>query len=593
MKWWGWGREGVEFDDADKPDLWPYVVKELRLPTQLEVHRPVPREAVQLPEPRLSPAVLQEVRTLVGSEYVCTDHHERLLHAYGKSFADLLRIRQGLITAAPDGVVYPGSEEEVEAIVRLADQRGIVLIPFGGGSNIVGCLEVHDAAGRPVLSLDMSRMKQVLEVDAQSHTARVQAGVFGPDLEQQLAADGMTLGHFPDSFLHSTLGGWIATRSAGMQSDKYGKIEDMVLALRLVTPSGVLVTRPVPRAANGIDVNRLCIGSEGILGVITEATLQVHPIPQAIRWQGFLFPTFAEGVAAVRDCVAQGCSPAVTRLNDERKTALSFAFKSRRSGAKSLSENREEKGSDPKWLRRLRDLASDPGGFRIGTKRIVARGMKWWLRSVKQFDLERCCLLIVKVEGTARGVRQQLRRISAIYARHRGVCLGSEPGLSFERGKFDFPYLRDWLLDRNVYADVSETATVWSNLLPLYESSLAAIERAIRSTGCPGWVGCHISHTYHSGASLYFTFAWHDRLEAAALHYAAIKRSAEDAFLAGGATLSHHHAVGLEHQPWLADDISPTGVQALQALKRGLDPRGIMNPGKLIPALTDQPLRSG
>lgn len=562
MKWWGWGREGVEFDAADKPGLWPFVVRVLQLSAEPDLQRPVALDEIRLPPSKLAAAVLSELQRLLATGQIHRDDHERLVHAYGKSFRDLWRVRQGLIAAAPDAVVYPASEQDVESIVRWAAEHPVVLIPFGGGSNIAGCLEAHDAAGRAVVSLDLSRMNRVLEVDPHSHTARIECGVFGPDLEKQLAARGMTLGHFPDSFRHSTLGGWIATRSAGMQSDKYGKIEDMVLSLRCVTPSGTIATRPVPRASNGIDVNRLCIGSEGILGVITEATLQVHPIPPVACWQGFLFPSFAAGLAAIRECMADGCSPAVTRLNDVPKTALSFAFKSRRSGFKQLA----------------------------------ARGVKWWLQNVKRLDLDRCCLLIVKFEGTAKQVRRQRRQVKAIYGQHGGVSLGSEPGRSFERGKFDFPYLRDWLLDRGVFADVSETATVWSNLLPLYESTLAAIERAIEQTGCRGWVGCHVSHTYPTGASLYFTFAWQDRMEAALAHYDAIKRAAEDAFLAGGATLSHHHAVGLEHQSWLAADISPTGLRAVAAVKRGLDPLGIMNPGKIVrwderPASPSNPVR--
>ncbi|MCO6456379.1 MAG: FAD-binding oxidoreductase [Pirellulaceae bacterium] len=550
MKWWGWGAEGHEFSDADKPDLWPYIVRQLGHDWQPARQPPVPRSSIRLPDSRLHGQPLRHLRQLLAGEQLRLDEDERLVHALGKSFRDLWQVRQGRIAAAPDAVVYPGSEADVQALLRWAVEHDVVLIPFGGGSNIAGCLDAHDPLGRPVVSLDMSRLGRVLEVDAASRVARIESGVFGPDLERQLASHGMTLGHFPDSFLHSTLGGWIATRSAGMQSDKYGKIEDMVLALRVVTPAGTLVTRPVPRASNGIDVNRLCIGSEGILGVITEATVQVHPLPPATLWQGYLFPRLESGLEAVRECVAAGCSPAITRLNDARKTALSFAFKSRRG--------------------RVRGA--------------LAAALKAWLRHARRFQFADCCLLLVKFEGTRRQIGRQRRLVNGIYRRYGAVSLGSEPGRAFERGKFDFPHLRDWLLDRGVYADVSETATVWSNLGPLYSAVMAELDRALHSTRCPGWTGCHVSHTYPSGASLYFTFAWADRLEAAEQHYDCLKRAAEDAFLRGGATLSHHHAVGREHLPWISDDISPTGVQAVQALKRGLDPRNIMNPGKLIPA---------
>ena len=193
-----------------------------------------------------------------------------------------------------------------------------------------------------------------------------------------------------------------------------------------------------------------------------------------------------------------------------------------------------------------------------------------------------CCLAINKYEGSKKQIRDQRRRVDAIYRRAGGVCLGRAPGESFERGKFDFPYLRDFLLDRRVFADVSESATLWSNLLPLYRSCVDSLNAAIKETGCCGWVGCHVSHTYHSGASLYFTFAWHDTSDRIEVHYDTIKRAIQDAFIAGGATLSHHHAVGSEHRPWLEQDVSPTGVLAVQGLKAVLDPSGIMNPGKLI-----------
>ena len=209
-----------------------------------------------------------------------------------------------LAEGAPDLVLYPDSEHDVLMTLRAAARHDVVVIPFGGGSNIAGCLERSESR-RMAVSLDMRRMRRVLEVDTESFTARIEAGAFGPDLEEQLNSYGLTLGHFPDSFLHSTLGGWIATRSAGMQSDKYGKIEDMVIALRMVTPVGVLATRTVPKSSNGIDVNHLCIGSEGTLGVITEATMRVHPRPESRRTHGYLFPEFEAGIEAMHECVTK------------------------------------------------------------------------------------------------------------------------------------------------------------------------------------------------------------------------------------------------------------------------------------------------
>jgi len=426
----------------------------------------------------------------------------------------------------------------------------VVLVPFGGGSNIAGCLVPSDRGGRMVVSLDMCRMHRVLEVDRYSLTARIQPGVYGQHLEDQLAEHGVTLGHFPDSFLHSILGGWVATRSAGMQSDIYGKIEDMVISLRMVTPSGTIITRTVPKSSNGIDIKHLCIGSEGILGVITEVVVQVHHKPEKEDWYGWLFPDFKSGLDAIHECHRGDCMPTVTRLNDPKKTALSFAFKHPKTGIKDK----------------------------------IAKAFKWYIGNVKKIDFNQCCLMVVKYEGTPQAFNRIKNRVTAIYKKHRGVCLGAEPGRSFAKVKFDFPHLRDYVMDRSIMADVSETATTWDNLRTLHESGLADVEQAIKDTGVDAWVGCHLSHSYRTGASLYFTFGCLQREGLEIEQYLYVKKAAEDAFMKNGGTLSHHHAVGTEHLPWVEEDLSPTGLKAVKALKAGLDPNDIMNPGKIIPS---------
>ncbi|MGH9725335.1 MAG: FAD-binding oxidoreductase, partial [Candidatus Acidiferrales bacterium] len=291
MKWWGWGDVDVHFDSQRHPGFWPFAKEQLGIEEDRGPVPPVAMEDVQLPEAIVHSRFLAELKSVLHCGQIFDTRQERIIHASGKGLRDLYRMRHGWVEGAPDLVVYPESENDVVAVLRAAAQHDVVVIPFGGGSNISGCLERMEKR-RMAVSLDMRRMRRVLEVDAESFTARIEAGVFGPDLEEQLASCGMTLGHFPDSFLHSTLGGWIATRSAGMQSDKYGKIEDMVIALRMVTPEGVLATRTVPKSSNGIDVNHLCIGSEGTLGVITEATMRVHPRPELRVVPAYLFPEF-------------------------------------------------------------------------------------------------------------------------------------------------------------------------------------------------------------------------------------------------------------------------------------------------------------
>lgn len=548
MKWWGWGDVEVDFNSEAHPGFWPFAKSALGIEREIPPTPPLALDAVQLPEAIVNPHFLAELISALDSNQVCDSRYERVIHAYGKGFRDLFRLRRGSAEGAPDLVVYPENENDVLVTLRAAAHHDVMVIPFGGGSNISGCLERMETR-RMAVSLDMRRMRRVLAVDAESFTARAEAGVFGPDLEEQLGAHGMTLGHFPDSFLHSTLGGWIATRSAGMQSDKYGKIEDMVVALRMVTPEGVLATRTVPKSSNGIDVNHLCIGSEGTLGVITEATLQVHPRPESRLVPAYLFPEFEAGLQAMRECVRKECMPSMVRLNDPDKTALSLAFKPPSS--------------------RLSQAAS----------KIFKRYLQ-----VKGFDLPRACLMLTSFEGRKVDVMRQSRQVNAIYRKFGGVSLGSSSGRSFEATKYDFPHIRDFLLERDATTDVSETATVWSNILPLYQATMKAIRDGVLESGVPPWSGCHISHTYRSGASLYFTFGFMQRKGHEMEQYLNVKRAAQQSFIDGGATLSHHHAVGTEHLPWLSADISPLGVKAVAAIKHGLDPDNIMNPGRLQPS---------
>jgi alkyldihydroxyacetonephosphate synthase len=561
MKWWGWGDEEVGFNSAAHPGLWPYAKSVLGVKEEDEnVHTPpVPLEAARLREPIRHDRFLAELRLWMRADQICDSRHERLVHAYGKGLRDLFRMRRGMAEGAPDLVLYPENEHDVLMTIRAAAQHDVAVIPFGGGSNIAGCLERTETR-RMVVSLDMRRVRRVLAVDTESCTARIEAGVFGPDLEEQLQSYGLTLGHFPDSFLHSTLGGWIATRSAGMQSDKYGKIEDMVIALRMVTPVGVLATRIVPKSSNGIDVNHLCIGSEGTLGVITEATMRVHPRSELRRTHGYLFLDFESGIQAMHECVRKECVPSMFRLNDPDKTALSLAFK--------------------------------PPSSRLS--QAVSGVMKSYLK-VKGFNFTRACLMLTTFEGSKANVARQHRQVSAIYRRFGAVDLGPGSGKSFESTKYDFPHIRDFLMDRGITSDVSETSTVWSNIVPLYRATTTALRAAILNSGNDNsgsdgesgvrpWVGCHISHTYHSGASLYLTFACRQQPGREMEQYLHAKRAVQQSFIDHGATLSHHHAVGTEHLPWLTDDISSVGVMAVAAIKGGLDPGNVMNPGRLRPS---------
>jgi alkyldihydroxyacetonephosphate synthase len=546
MKWWGWGEDGVSFTHEGQPALGPFLQRVLDLDVNRVVSRPIAFDDLRIPEPSCSPelkAALQD-----AAPDASTDPLERVVHARGKSLRDLVRHRRGDLGRLPDVVVRPADEEQVQAVMRTALEADAVLIPFGGGTSISGSLEAPEDEQRTVISLDLSRLNRVLEVDAASGLARVQPGAFGPDLERQLNAQGWTLGHFPDSFTHSTLGGWIATRSSGMQSDRYGDIADVTRAVRVVTPSGLLVTRPVPHASTGPSVREMVLGSEGRLGVITEATVHVRRVPERRVILGYLFPTWSDGLAAMQDIAASEAAPSVTRVSDSYETAFSFATR-----------------KDPTILDRLK-----------------SRALTTYLKRRRGFDIDAVCLSFIGYEGTERHVAAQRKAVSRIVGRHGGLGIGASPGELYDQKKFDTPYIRDFLLDRGALADVSETSAPWSRLSRLYDTVMSAAHGAFDELGVRGYIMCHLSHSYHGGACLYFTFGFKPSAQDDGIQqYDLVKSAIQQAFIDAGGTLSHHHAVGTEHARWLEEDISAPGVAMLQSLFSGVDPNQNLNPGKI------------
>ncbi len=549
MRWWGWGHDDVSFSHEDKPALAPFILRHLGLDVTRVASRAVAFEDLRIPEPSLSPDLQAALEDALGGSRPSTDPLDRVVHARGKSLRDLVRHRRGELGRIPDVVVRPKNEDEVAAVMRATLKADAVLIPFGGGTSISGSLEATAEEPRTVVSLDVSPLSRVLAVDEASRLARIQAGAFGPDLERQLNAQGWTLGHFPDSFTHSTLGGWIATRSSGMQSDRYGDIGDLTRAVRVVTPSGLLVTRPVPSTSTGPSVREMVLGSEGRLGVITEATMHVRRVPERRIILGYLFPTWADGLAAMRDIAASEAAPSVTRVSDANETAFSFATR-----------------KTPSILDRLK-----------------SRALSTYLQRRLDFDVEAMCLSFIGYEGSHRHVAAQRKFVGRIVGRHGGLCIGSSPGELYDQKKFDTPYIRDFLLDRGALADVSETAAPWSLLSVVYDAVMASAHGAFDELDVRGYIMCHLSHSYHAGACLYFTFAFVPSSHGDGLdEYDVVKSAIQQAFIDSGATLSHHHAVGTEHARWLEDDISAPGVAMLDALFTGVDPGANLNPGKIV-----------
>jgi alkyldihydroxyacetonephosphate synthase len=549
MKWWGWGDEGVSFTHTDKPALAPFIKRHLGLDVEGHTSRPVAFDDLRIPEPSMAPDLQAALEAAVGGEAVSTDPLDRVVHARGKCLRDLVRHRRGDLGRLPDAVVRPRDEDEVAALMRAVVDGDAVLIPFGGGTNISGSLEAPETEERSVISVDMGLMDRVLDIDEESRLARVQAGVLGPRLEEQLNARGWTLGHFPDSFTHSTLGGWIATRSSGMQSDKYGDVADLTRAVRVVTPAGILATRPVPHTSTGPSVREMVLGSEGRVGIITEATVHVHRVPERRTILGYLFPSWSQALAAMREIAAGEASPSVTRVSDANETQFSFATR-----------------KDPSLVDRLK-----------------SKVLSEYLRRRRDFDLEAMCLSFIGYEGTNDHVTAQRKLVGRIVSRHGGLCVGSGPGELYDQKKFDTPYIRDYLLDRGAPGDVSETSAPWSALPTLYNEVTAAAQEAFDDLGVRGYIMCHLSHSYHAGACLYFTFAFKPSGQRDVLEeYDVVKSAIQQKFVDSGATLSHHHAVGTEHAQWLEQDISGPGVAMLRALFDGVDPGANLNPGKIV-----------
>jgi alkyldihydroxyacetonephosphate synthase len=556
LRWWGWGTLDQGYSLEGRAAFWPTLVEWLELPAEALEREvpPVALEEIVLPPSRLDDPVYRSLCRLIGGEAVHTDSQARVEHAYGKSYRDLVRIRAGYIPNPPDAVVYPADQGQIAAVLAWAADRDIAIIPFGGGSSVLGGVEPQPG-DRPTLTLDLARLDRVLALDAISRTARIQAGASGPEIEAQLNAQGFTLGHFPQSFEFSTLGGWIATRAAGQNSVGYGKIEHLTQAVRVVTPVGIVETKNVPATAAGPSLLQALAGSEGTYGVIVEATMRLHPLPAVQDYRGILFHSLEDGLAAYRDLMqTPGLQPAIIRLSDAPETAATAVLSHEHHG-----------------LRRLGDA-------------LVGQVLR-----VQKYDLFKgSVLMILGFDGSAEWVEQQWELALPLCGDHRGFSLGQAVGKSWKRDRYAQPYLRDTLLGVGVLVDTLETATTWSNLPNVYAAMVGAIRTAIPITGGgPGYVMTHVSHAYAHGASLYTTFLGRQVADpdplARQAQWQEIKRAATDAILAKGGTLTHHHGIGRDHAPWLAEEIGPLGVQALRALKQTLDPTGIMNPGILLP----------
>ncbi|PWR11194.1 FAD-binding oxidoreductase [Micromonospora acroterricola] len=511
----GWARWGATTNARTLPDAAAALLAQV-----LELTPPppaVPLTEVTVPGCELDDAVLGALRQALGAGQVITADDVRARHASGMSTPDLLRQRHGQLRSAPQAVLRPADHAEVVSILDICSRFGVAVVPFGGGTSVVGGLT--PSAARHV-TIDLSRLDQVVAIDPVSRTATLQAGLRAPRAAELLAEQGFTLGHVPQSYEYATIGGFAATRSSGQASAGYGRFDDMVLALTVATPRGTVRAGRSPASAAGPDLRHLFLGSEGALGVITDVTVRIRPLPARSHYEGWRFASFADGLRAVRRLAQDGPRPTVLRLSDEVETMIGATRAGR----------------------------SDGG-----------------------------CQLIAGYEGA--DVEPTVEAAAAVLAAHGGVPLGEEAGRQWARHRFDAPYLRDALLDVGAFAETLETAAFWSALPEVHERVRQAIIEALPDGAL---VLAHVSHVYETGASLYFTVICSPGPDPAE-RWRTAKAAASDAIAAAGATISHHHGVGADHRAWYAAEIGDVAVDLLRAVKHQLDPAGILNPGILVP----------
>ncbi|AKU18954.1 alkyldihydroxyacetonephosphate synthase [Luteipulveratus mongoliensis] len=537
MRWWGWGEDG--HDGPVKPGARAMLTDVCGWPEGVD-NPPVALEDVHLPEADLPDAARARFVELLGEEYVRGDHTTRVSHAAGRSYPDLLRLRSGDVPYAPDVVLYPATSEDVDQLLAICHEERIAVVPFGGGTSVVGGIDALRPGFRSCACISLARLDQIVSIDEESLTATVQAGVFGPDLEKRLQAKGFTLGHFPQSFEFSTVGGWVATRSAGQQSTGYGRIDENVFGLRCSTPAGVVELRSTPASAAGPNPRQVFVGSEGTLGIITEATLRIKRQPASTLWDAWFFPDFASGAAALRLMEQTGLHPDIARLSDVNETAFGLA---------QLGSETQRKGL---------------------------------MAYLKVRGIKTPCLMVLRYDGTASETKARKSAGRWIAKKHKGISIGSTPATMWEKHRFSTPYLRDQLLTDGMLVDTMETSTPWSNVEALHDSIRFEIEQALTDRGTPGFVLCHISHLYTAGCSLYYTVFSEQQIGEEMEQWKALKTAAGDAMIAGGGTITHHHGCGADHAPWLPKETGELWPRMLRAAKAEIDPAGIMNPGKVM-----------
>ena len=528
-RWNGWGDEAIDY--------------------------PLPQSALKYLEQKLGPGssftdaarekVLQRVTAsrLPGHPLVTTDPLKRLLHSAGHSLGDWINLRGGMVPSFPDGVAYPLDDEDVRQVLDFAQKAGAIVIPYGGGTSVVGHLSAPEGE-QPVLTVDLGRMNGLIELDQDNHLAEFQAGVRGPDLEAALRVQGFTLGHYPQSFEYSTLGGWVATRSAGQFSLGYGRIEHLFAGGIVHTPEDKLELPPFPASAAGPDLRDFILGSEGKVGIISRAVVRVTPVPEKETFLAAFFSGPDQAIAAVRTLARSSIPLAMLRLSLPEETATNLALA----------------GSG-----RLIDLLN---------RYLVFRGAG-----------EAKCMLLYGAVGSRKEVKRSLRLASRIIKEYKGVPVGAMPGREWQKNRFRVPYLRNTLWEKGYAVDTLETATTWRRVEQTVKEVETALRNGLKENGEKVHVFTHLSHVYPQGSSIYTTYLFRISANPAETmrRWQVLKKAASQAIVRCRGTISHQHGVGLDHRAYLGAEKGTLGLELIRSVCKAADPAGIMNPGKLVP----------
>lgn len=524
------------------PSLVPWVSKVMDIqfpdgPSVRPPHRPT------VPHSRASDALLAALRDAVPDATISTEPLVRLRHGHGHTVDEIYAVRNGGLPRVPDAVVFPTSTADVCAIVSFAANNDVCLLAFGGGTNVTEALRCPEDETRVILSVDMRRMNRILWIDRTNMTARIEAGAVGRHIAAALAEHGLTIGHEPDSYEFSTLGGWIATHASGMKKNRYGNIEDLLLDVHVVTTDGLVARTPVvPRDSIGVDPRRWIMGSEGRFGIVTDAVVRLRPLPQTEQFDAVVFPDFDAGVRFLHDLTRTGRLPASVRLVDNMQFQLSQTLKPAASGAKAVKRQVE----------------------------------KWYVTRLRGFDPDRMVACTLLFEGDATDVALQRQTVTRLAKRHGGLHAGAENGRKGYQLTFGIAYLRDFVMDMGLLAESFETTVSWTDVVALIDRTRARIVNEHTRLGLPGrpFITARVTQLYDSGVCVYFYLGIHpgdgDRPTD---RYALLAEAARDEILESGGSLSHHHGVGRLRRHYLTRVLSPAAQSWDARLKQAIDPQ--------------------